>query len=1305
MGRFIADAGVKLYYNNSLKFETTSTGATLSDALIGTSAHFTGNVEVGSNADISMDSSANGQLMIDGLGYQGAIALDDTAMHIYHNSSSRSLILGTNETARLTIDGSGNSTFAGSVILGASSNGNAVNKLTIASGTNGDGIFLTGLGTSAGMATGNYKAIDFQYSNTDASFQSAIRFVVADDTLHGGQMEFWTDNSSGTNTKALTLDKSQNSTFAGVIHTNKNGGAVAAISTPRIRLRTDGVIEWGPTYNRGTLTWDTGKAIISAQSGYVLELNANNSTLGLSIATSGDITIPGAVLAGELSAASIGVSGSNGTDGKGISLYNGAASSEPTYGMMFQQTSSFGTHGYVTQDWATYFTMNSSSGRGWIFRKVGVGNVASINNDGNAHFQTPCKITSNDTSLTFEDAGTNAMLIKVGAGDELYIGSNNTYQFRGNSTGQAFLNSSGYVSVTAGASNYTGFDMFQRDGSRVGYFYGDGGAGSTPSIGILDSDGNWAIRASRDSYVEFRVNNIIKLQTTTSINYNYQPTWIEGGSADWNETTPGRATGSLHLDPGSGTNNFGSAITFGASDANSGTNAQAGIYTRSDGAYGTKMYFATSGSYAAGSKTQMMIDYTGYIGMGTLATTGQRLTLAQADSNGSHLKMNNSRSGGGFWISGVGDTNSNSSIVSPGGLFWYNGSTKMLLNSSGNLGISTVEPEGKLDVTGDIWLNSDNANSAYYLRINRGQSQDGGILLYGNKTLDWQIVNQTSRNLNWYSYTVGRSVMRLTNSGQLLVNATSSTYGAANGYNLGVKGTTSQSYISIARFNQNLDSQGVIIGLDTNHSYFVNRDALPLEFHTNNDVRMHIHGSLNRVGIGGDPVSTAGVNNFLMVKGSSHSGIVLQDTDGGAVHEMWNDGGTLNMWDSSVGYRIRFYVSGDAQAYNGWAADSIGISGSNGTDGKGISLYNGSTGGEPTYGMMFMQTSNFGTYGSVSSDWATYFTMNNNASRGWIFRRVGVGNFASISAGGDFSLDGSVVFPTTNQRIKGLNGTYLQIKSGSASDAGINLVDTNGGNLMYFYGSGSEAGILNSGGYWTFRHTQGGHTYLYAGNQSYNWRFQSSNGYAYFPSWINLSSGTGLFTDSNGGHFYGNENSTYGAWRTAGSRNGYSGIYDNHSGTNVNMMDSSGNGGNFHSTGGWHFYYNRSNACLAVGSSTTSSSYSLYVTGSIYSTADVIAYSDKRAKENIVTVDSAIEKVNKLRGVYYTPKKGEDKSRKVGVIAQEILEVLPEVVTHDKENDRYGVDYGKITGLLIEAIKDQQKQIDKLTKFVDKLNK
>jgi len=64
-------------------------------------------VILGGSTDISMDGSSSGQISIDGNGYNGAIALDGTGMNIYHNSSSRSLSFGTNETTRMTIDASG----------------------------------------------------------------------------------------------------------------------------------------------------------------------------------------------------------------------------------------------------------------------------------------------------------------------------------------------------------------------------------------------------------------------------------------------------------------------------------------------------------------------------------------------------------------------------------------------------------------------------------------------------------------------------------------------------------------------------------------------------------------------------------------------------------------------------------------------------------------------------------------------------------------------------------------------------------------------------------------------------------------------------------------------------------------------------------------------------------------------------------------------------------------------------------------------------------------------------------------------
>lgn len=66
----------------------------------------------------------------------------------------------------------------------------------------------------------------------------------------------------------------------------------------------------------------------------------------------------------------------------GITLYGGNIN----YGIIFRTTKSQGTHGYVSGDWATYFTMSNSANRGWIFKRYGSGNVASISTDGNAYF-------------------------------------------------------------------------------------------------------------------------------------------------------------------------------------------------------------------------------------------------------------------------------------------------------------------------------------------------------------------------------------------------------------------------------------------------------------------------------------------------------------------------------------------------------------------------------------------------------------------------------------------------------------------------------------------------------------------------------------------------------------------------------------------------------------------------------------------------------------------------------------------------------------------------------------------------------
>lgn len=101
------------------------------------------------------------------------------------------------------------------------------------------------------------------------------------------------------------------------------------------------------------------------------------------------------------------------------------------------------------------------------------------------------------------------------------------------------------------------------------------------------------------------------------------------------------------------------------------------------------------------------------------------------------------------------------------------------------------------------------------------------------------------------------------------------------------------------------------------------------------------------------------------------------------------------------------------------------------------------------------------------------------------------------------------------------------------------------------------------------------------------------------------------------------------------------------------------------------------------------------VTGAITASGDITAFSDDTLKTNVQVIDNAVSKVEQLRGVTFD--RIEDGSTSTGVIAQELKEVLPEAV-HTNEQGLHSVAYGNVVGLLIEAIKEQQKQIDTLIK-------
>jgi len=129
-----------------------------------------------------------------------------------------------------------------------------------------------------------------------------------------------------------------------------------------------------------------------------------------------------------------------------------------------------------------------------------------------------------------------------------------------------------------------------------------------------------------------------------------------------------------------------------------------------------------------------------------------------------------------------------------------------------------------------------------------------------------------------------------------------------------------------------------------------------------------------------------------------------------------------------------------------------------------------------------------------------------------------------------------------------------------------------------------------------------------------------------------------------------------------------------------------------------------------VGIGTSSPTVKLQVNGDIIANS-IAGSSDLRFKTNIRPVTNVLDKIKALRGVYFNwnqneyPEKQFGSNVELGFIAQEVEKIVPEIVTKDKTKEEYrSVKYDKLVALLVEAIKEQQKQIDSLTIKVNNLN-
>ena len=126
-----------------------------------------------------------------------------------------------------------------------------------------------------------------------------------------------------------------------------------------------------------------------------------------------------------------------------------------------------------------------------------------------------------------------------------------------------------------------------------------------------------------------------------------------------------------------------------------------------------------------------------------------------------------------------------------------------------------------------------------------------------------------------------------------------------------------------------------------------------------------------------------------------------------------------------------------------------------------------------------------------------------------------------------------------------------------------------------------------------------------------------------------------------------------------------------------------------------------------VVSGSSPSFHHVSASGDVVAAGDVVAYytSDIRLKDNIEVIKGSFDKIDGIRGVEFdwnekSPGWAQERGHDVGVIAQEVQKVLPEIVT-ERTNGYLGVDYKRLIPLLIESIKELKQEVEDLKKKVN----
>ena len=627
--------------------------------------------------------------------------------------------------------------------------------------------------------------------------------------------------------------------------------------------------------------------------------------------------------------------------------------------------------------------------------------------------------------------------------------------------------------------------------------------------------------------------------------------------------------------------------------------------------------------------------------------------------------------------------------------FYTNSSERMRIDSSGNVGIGTASPGYKLEVNGNsasIGVGGTTSNlTALYLNGTSNSANGSFIQGKRNGSASYLIGDYAAaigsgagyityvygaNPVVWYNNSIGET-MRIDGSGNVGVGTSSPSQaltlgGSSANIQLSPSITTNNAIVRMTNSGGNAymgldNSAGGLGSAYALHLYHAG--AYPIVLSTNNAERMRIDSSGN-VGIGVAPsykldlLATGNISGQFKTSGSINA---LYLADAGTTAGTLYIGTVGNDFRVVTGSNERMRIDSSGNVLMNTSSALSGgdsplyVNGSINTVSGNANISANSTQGYTQYNLYYGSAADRNRNTGYASRWA--FDLAGGYLAYSVSTNTTAGSAASLSEKLRIDSSGNVGIGTTS------GGAKLNIQSGSAAWFTIGAGST-AASFGAFYKGGTTTNIGYIG-------TDGGG--IVGGGTGDNFGIRAET------DLILMAGASERARITSAGLLQANAISSVGSSGMPSTVSGnavWVGGFASPASGRILIGDGTG----------WQFYISSRN------SGTTTDRFTFGDTGNFTASGNVTAYSDARLKKNVVTIDGALALVEKMRGVRYD--RIDSGKAGIGVIAQEMQEVVPEVV-HEGKN--LSVAYGNLVGVLIEAVKELSGEVKALSARVKEL--